>query len=74
MQEALSNAKIIILVEGKRFDPVEKQDDKEYDEVRRLNLHIDLIQYENNTIERVPCCDPNKECLPIGEQGRNKIK
>ena len=56
MQKALAKAKIIILAEGKRYDPTTKKDEKEYDEVRRLNLYIDLIKYEGGTIEHSPCC------------------
>lgn len=65
MQKALAKAKIIILAEGKRYDPTTKKDEKDYDEVRRLNLYIDLIKYEGGTIEHSPCCNPAAECLPI---------
>jgi len=55
MYEALKRAKIIILAEGKKYDPVVKENDKQYDVVRRLNLFIQQIKYEDKIIQS-DCC------------------
>lgn len=55
MYETMRKAKIIILAEGKKYDPVVKEDDKQYDVVRRLNLFIQQIKYEDKIIQS-DCC------------------
>ncbi|HRP01442.1 MAG TPA: hypothetical protein PLE30_02230 [Candidatus Kapabacteria bacterium] len=54
--EALDRAKIIILAEGKYYDTTIRQDTEEYDDVRRLNLTIKLIQYYNGKFIPSECC------------------
>ncbi|HPU23306.1 MAG TPA: hypothetical protein PL149_04020, partial [Candidatus Kapabacteria bacterium] len=56
MYEALRNAKIIIIAEGKKFDPVIKENDKEYDAIRRLNLFIQLIKFSDKFVISADCC------------------
>ncbi len=57
MYEALRNAKIIIIAEGKKFDPIIKENDKEYDAIRRLNLFIQLIKFSDKFVISADCCN-----------------
>jgi len=56
MNETLRNAKIIIIAEGKKFDPVVKDNEKEYDAIRRLNLFIQLAKFSEKFIISADCC------------------
>lgn len=55
-QNALSNAKIIILAEGKFYEKVVKDDEKDYDPIRRLNLVVKLIKFSAGRIVPSDCC------------------
>lgn len=55
-QEALQKAKIIILAEGKFYDKVVKDDEKDYDPIRRLNLVVKLIKFSAERIVPADCC------------------
>jgi len=53
---ALAKAKIIILAEGKFYDSAVKEDEKDYDPIRRLNLVIKMIQFSAGRIIPSDCC------------------
>ncbi len=67
-QKALDKAKIIIIAEGKKADPQVKSDETDYDSIRRLNLHIDLIRIENMNIIISPCCNPKIPTIPVNSK------
>ncbi len=52
----LEKSKIVIFVEGKFYDKVLKQDEKDYDPIRRLNLVIKLIKIDAGRIVPADCC------------------
>lgn len=60
MNEALRKAKIIIIAEGKKYDPVVKENEKEYDVVRRLNMFIQLIKFSDRRVISAECCRESK--------------
>lgn len=64
-QKALEKAKIIIIMEGKKADPQVKSNETDYDSIRRLNLHIDLIRMENEKVVISPCCNPKLPTVPV---------
>lgn len=55
-EQAIRNAKIIILAEGKFYDKVIKDDEKDYDPIRRLNLVVKLIKFSAERIVPADCC------------------
>ena len=56
LEKSLEKAKIIILAEGKFFDPSKRTDEKDYDPIRRLNLEIKLVEFSNRRVIQSPCC------------------
>lgn len=58
MLEAMKKAKIIILAEGKNYDKVVKENELDYDPIRRLNMHIQVIKFSAEKIIQSPCCQP----------------
>jgi predicted metal-dependent phosphoesterase TrpH len=58
MEEAMKSAKIIILAEGRKSDPVVKTDIEDYDPVRRLNMYIHVIKFSGEYVVESPCCKP----------------
>lgn len=61
MQEALDNARIIILAEGKQADPRNKNNILDYDPIRRITMTIKMIRYEKRRLLPSECCDKTKE-------------
>ncbi len=53
---AIEKAKIIILAEGKFYDQTIKDDEKDYDPIRRLNLVVKMIQFNAGRIIPSECC------------------
>lgn len=60
-QEALDNAKIIILAEGRQADPTDKPNILDYDPIRRITMRIRMIRYERRRLLPSECCDETKE-------------
>lgn len=56
LEKSLEKAKIIILAEGKFYDPSKRTDEKDYDPIRRLNLEIKLVEFSNRRVIQSPCC------------------
>lgn len=52
----IENCDIIFTTYGKGIDPTDKNYVTEYDKVRRLNLKIDILEYENGKVSTNSCC------------------
>lgn len=55
-QEALDNARIIILLEGRQADPTGMENILDYDPIRRITMTIKLIKYQNKRVIPSECC------------------
>lgn len=56
IMKKIEGSDIIFTTYGKGIDPTGKNNVTEYDKIRRLNLKIEILEYENGKVSTNSCC------------------
>jgi hypothetical protein len=80
----LDNSKIIVITNGKYSDKINAQHnvyDKDlesslyiYDTVRRINVIIEVVMYQDGKFIKSPCCNPKLPCTEFRDTGTGKLE